>query len=520
MISCDVILISRDSQRAISRNSYRVSGEELSIGRAEECNIRLQDPRTNLHFATIKQGEDGKLWLDGEGTLLNIDEQFEHHALLQQGNHIFLGPYEIIVESLAGEADIAITVELIHPLADEGLAGTIHATSIAETGLSKRKIAYTLAGAILFVFLFLPLLASLSPWVRKHFDHVGFYPTQLWLPAQMSSAHSNLGTQCIKCHTNPFKAVTNDTCVSCHKSTSQHLADKQLNSNLFTAKRCTECHREHQGKDALTLKNASVCVVCHGDIKAHHAKSNLPNIHDFGKDHPEFKFTVKSNLNQKDLKVIEKYDIEKALALSGLKFPHEQHIDLVEVPWDRGTVKNMTCASCHQPQESGLGFNPIRMQTHCFSCHQDQLEVGSSIFKHRVPHGSVDLLTQSEKDFYHAQAFLNKENMQWVDEQIGKAKSALTGGYGCDYCHITRPPTAEGSILDMDKVQLTQHWYASAQFPHASHQAYQCKMCHSVKDAGNTIPNMKTCLSCHSGQKKVMNKVASSCVTCHQFHTH
>jgi hypothetical protein len=521
MIDCLLVRISRDRQGQAAREEHQIAGEELSIGRGDACSIPLPDPRANLHFATIKCGVDGALLIDGEGTLIHIDGAYEHSAPLNEGSRIALGPYEFLVEKLGGKHDLTISVELVHPLPIESVIRNIPPRSLTETGLSKRKLSYWMAGIILAVFLGLPLLTALSPVVRSAVTHSPLSPSRLWNPGAVSPGHSAFGSQCIKCHEAPFLPVRNEACLSCHKETGQHLADSTVDKHVFKESRCTECHWDHQNSRPIAMQGSGECVLCHGDVKARHADTNIPDIHDFS-NHPDFRLAFKAGINAADVKRVVQTDTRHLVENSGLEFPHDMHVGLVEVPWDRGTIKDMKCTDCHQAEDGGMHFKPIDMKQHCYSCHQEQLDFNLAPEGRKLPHGSVTLLSSTLRDFYAGLAFKENKSKAWVDEQMAKAVHALSDGEGCDFCHTVQPDESGDNLLKIAPLRITQDWFPAARFPHDRHATFNCVECHKIEQSSQSadvaIPDIQSCRQCHTGSHPVRGKVTSSCIACHDFH--
>jgi len=524
MITSLLVLIYRDKQSHAVREESLIHGDELSIGRGEECAVRLADPRANLHVASIKRSKDGTLLIDGEGTLLNIDNSYEHNANLTQGARILLGPYEFIVEKIGGDHDLVISVELIHPLLSEGEAAKkIAPRSLTETGLSKRKLAYWLAAIIMVVFSLPPLVASLSPAFRSAMAYSGIFPNQLWNLRMVRSGHSSFGAQCIKCHESPFRPVRKETCLGCHKETRQHIANPEIH-HVFKDTKCRECHTHHGDSDPIAMQGASACVLCHANIKAKFANADSPNIHDFSTDHPAFRLSFKTGINVSDVLRVSQIDTRKLVENSGLKFPHDQHVGLVRVPGDGKTIMDIKCADCHQPDEAGERFKPINMKQHCYACHQDQLNFNLAPEGRKLPHGSEEEVSNTLRDYYAGLAFRNKKSMEWVDGQLAKATQSLLEGGGCEYCHTVEQAVGSKHLLKITPVNLTQHWFPASKFPHVMHQTYECTKCHkkvehSEKSSDVDIPTIQSCKQCHTGIQPVSGKVTSSCITCHIFHS-
>jgi predicted CXXCH cytochrome family protein len=63
-----------------------------------------------------------------------------------------------------------------------------------------------------------------------------------------------------------------------------------------------------------------------------------------------------------------------------------------------------------------------------------------------------------------------------------------------------------------------------ARFSHARHVNTGCGECHAAQTSANSeevlMPGIETCRGCHGDETPTANKVASSCLSCHAFHTH
>jgi len=525
MIACLLVRINRDQQGHAVREERLIYGDELSIGRGEECAVHLADPRANLHVASIKRSKGDTFLIDGEGTLLNIGGSYEHNANLAQGTRILLGPYEFIVEKIGGDHDLVISVELIHPLLSEGDATKkIAPRSLSETGLSIRKPAYWLAAIIIVGFFLTPLAASLSPGFRSVMAHSGIFPNQLWNLRMVRSGHSSFGVQCIKCHESPFRSVRKETCLGCHMETKPHIENPEIDKLVFKNAKCKECHTHHGDSDPIAMQGAGACLLCHANIKAKYANADSPNIHDFSTDHPAFRLSFKTGINVSDVLRVSQIDTRKLVENSGLKFPHDQHVGLVRVPGDGKTIMDMKCADCHQPDEAGERFKPINMKQHCYACHQDQLNFNLAPEGRKLPHGSEVELSNTLRDYYAGLAFRDKKSIKWIDEQLAKATKSLSVDGGCEYCHTVQPAKDGNNLLKITPVHLTQHWFPASKFPHAKHQTFKCAECHkevehSEKSSDVAIPTIQSCKQCHAGIQPVRGKVTSSCISCHSFHS-
>ena len=207
----------------------------------------------------------------------------------------------------------------------------------------------------------------------------------------------------------------------------------------------------------------------------------------------------------------------------GLKFSHVQHLGKVQVPWSMMTVKELQCASCHQPDARGAGLVPVNFKNHCFECHQDRFEFDPEASGRKLPHGSTAELSDTLRDYYAGLAFRNHQSPQWVSASLAKASTDLAGEEGCAYCHTTRASTKTGNLFEIAPVLLVRNWFPAARFPHDRHATTPCKDCHKVDQSEDSadiaIPDLQTCKQCHAGQTPTAGKVVSACMDCHAYHT-
>jgi hypothetical protein len=156
-----------------------------------------------------------------------------------------------------------------------------------------------------------------------------------------------------------------------------------------------------------------------------------------------------------------------------------------------------------------MRIKPISYQRDCQLCHANQLQMGSKAQTFSVPHGAEQnvinaLKVQAPKDF-----------SRYLD--------SLKSG-GCAYCHEVLD-TKKDSVLPwrISPLQINQDWFSKAHFNHASHRTQQCQSCHQVEHSESSadvaMPDRKSCLRCHSGNHPKYKRIASSCMSCHNFHS-
>jgi predicted CXXCH cytochrome family protein len=546
-----VISVTRNRKGNPLRAERTLEGATIRLGRGAQCEIHLPDRRVALNHATIyQQGDD--FFIGATDAELSIDGTRGRVARLVPGVRVEVGPYELTVESRPDLCDVALAVELVRPLPDD-LAG-IRAKSrlsLAATGLSKRTPAWTLAIVIAVLFLALPVMNALDPKLRQQTSSLPLTPDQSWNPGDLAEGHQVVGRRCAVCHETPFVRVRDSACIRCHQHTPGHVQTVALQQQLFGDTRCASCHADHKGPHGLVRMDAQLCTSCHRDLKHSQPDTSLANAVDFAADHPGFKLTLSRGPGKEETVRIAQSDKAQLFERSHLKFPHDEHLR----PGVRGPKgrKALACRSCHLPDDSGKGFEPINMKKSCIECHR--LEFEPAVTKRQVPHGSVDDVYQTMQEFY-ANIALNdipvdvKEigviryglprlgNEAITDEQRqralawAKAKAAqvaqdLFEARVCIVCHevgrnLKGGPTRRGPAWDVAPVRIASTWFPKARFDHAKHRTYACADCHDVENSRDShdiaIPDIATCRKCHAGSEGAANRVVSTCVACHGFH--
>jgi predicted CXXCH cytochrome family protein len=325
----------------------------------------------------------------------------------------------------------------------------------------------------------------------------------------------HFGSQCVNCHQQPLQKVSDKACLSCHQDTAAHITDPALQKKAFNAAhrfvgttRCAECHEEHKAPHPIAKQDNGMCVKCHGNIKAINPNTTLSNVHDFDSDHPEFKLTFKTGNNPQTITRIPQNEKARLVENSGLKFPHSQHVGKVQGPngiWD---VRELSCTTCHAAVGKEMRFTPLSFKNNCSSCHADQLTVGANELKLSVPHGDEESVFNMLK--------LN------APKQFSAYSDTLKTN-GCAYCHnIVENKAGDAVPWRTAPLNINDDWFSKAQFNHGAHRTQQCISCHKVEDSETSadvaIPDRKSCLQCHSGNKPKHKRIASNCMSCHNFH--
>lgn len=548
MIYCLLVKITRNSQDLAIREEREIAGDTLRIGRGTNCILYLPDPRINLHHASIQYADDGKLYLESAKELLNFNGELRKREALRHGSRILIGPYELIVEQKDKDHDLIISYELIQPLSDDRAEFKKRSrTSLAQTGLSKRSIALSLAALIALAFLILPVLNATQPLLKASSENLPITLDESWNPGPISAGHQAFAKDCQQCHTTPFVQVQDKACTSCHQDIGNHVANKKMQATLFGETRCASCHLEHKENHAIAQGYPALCVDCHSDLKQHklaHPDIALNEIHDFASDHPVFKLSIKTGVKANDITRISQNDKKNLIENSGLKFPHDVHLSEKGIKSPDGSVK-LECSACHTPDEAGVRFKPIAMQTHCASCHSLAFE--PAVSSREVPHGSVQDVMTTLEEFYGSQSIKQtpidvatidgllrrpeqpvakserKLANTWANEKARIIATDLFEVRVCSTCHtVTRDESHLAAPWKITPVNITQHWLPKNNFAHNQHSNSECATCHNTKTSKQSgdisIPDITSCRSCHTGATPARNKVTSTCESCHGFH--
>src|SRR3989338_5951935 len=545
MIRCLIVQISRNQSGQPVRKELLATGETIQIGRAAGCKILLLDHRVNFHHAIIRHSDEGRLFIEAEeGADIAINGSPELSAELSPGTHILVGPYELIAETPTDDYDLVLSVEMVRPLPDdhEHISAKQAPVTLAGAGLSKRKPALWLVGAIALIFLILPMIPASSPTLPKWVTSLQASIKKSWQLGEMSRGHHLISAKCDVCHLKPFEAVPDKACENCHKTVARHIEDKTLHANVFKDMQCGECHHEHRGEIREGTLDAQ-CVTCHAKIKKKNDKTKLANIRDFSKDHPAFSLTFKTGHKDSDVVRIPQSDKTKLIEKSGLKFSHKVHLDKEGVSSPEGDTV-LECRDCHQLDAAGTRFRPISMEKNCQQSGCHALNFKPPVFKRQIPHGSERKLMVALREYYATTAISKVaagEKLQcgagvWVGKNqleraldcahhnaYANAEILFKPDSGCGECHEITPVADDKEVpWKVTPVTITSHWLRNSHFTHAKHSTAKCTECHdkalSEKNSDVAIPAIEKCRECHVGNKQVKNRINSGCDNCHSFH--
>ncbi len=521
----------------------------LTIGRSAGSDIRLPDPHILLEHAEISSRSGGFYVTAMPNASVSVNGELVASRQISTDDAISIGPYQITVENRMGGAAITLAVE--HLAAnDDTLESLIARTNldIARVGTTKRTWSWILFGAFLLGLMVWPMALDLMSPVNK-FDIVNAdrtdmtaSPTTIWTSGGISAAHKFFGDNCAACHERPFVQVQDSACLACHQNITNHADVDVFASASFDDTLCQNCHKEHQGDVMVTRGDQAFCVDCHGSLTEDEPRTALRNAYDFGTDHPDFHPSVvidaSLHLIARDVSMS---DAVPPMESSGLTFPHADHLRPTGVRHpDQGNIV-LDCQSCHIPDVSGASFLPMSFDNTCHDCHR--LTFDTQLPERELVHGKPEVLFEQVSDTYEAIAMRGgyqepeapalirrrpgtplTEAQKVVAANWAEAKSAevLNGRFGrgqCDECHLVFDQSNGGWVVE--PVHINGQWFPKSRYDHAPHKDVACETCHAAPSSELAsdvlMPSVTVCQACHGGEQSV-DRVPSTCVTCHGFH--
>ena len=556
MMQVSITTLNRRRNGSIGRKEDVKACEVLRIGRGAENEIFLSDFRVPLHLAELHEGADG-LFIEANGTNdLRLNGAIVRKAHLNAGDVVGIGPYELIVTEPEDGIDIAVTIELVHPISDDVESLLARSTLTTNNiGLTKRASSWILASLTLILFLALPLFMADTPLTKYFGDPVSDKTANSmtnqndvdfdvsWVSGEVMNSHKFFANDCAACHTKAFVMVEDAACTACHTKQHGHIDKVKFPAEELTSTRCATCHTDHQGPHPIRAAKQELCSDCHNDLDKKVEGMHLANVSDFETNHPQFKPTIWQNPSKGIQKRISLDD--NPVEVSNLKFPHKTHMNVNRMR-NPTTGKNtqLECASCHVPEISGAYIEPVKMEEHCGDCHL--LTFDSIAPKRMVSHGKPEEIYQELTEFYSSLAlkggasdktapkvvrrrpgtpFVNeeekKEALQWADLKTKKAARYLFSASQCGSCHEVIKDQKDASGYSLEPVKVTQIWQPKSVFDHGKHKDVACAECHaadtSMKSSDVLLPKIEGCQTCHGGEQAT-DKIPSTCISCHGFH--
>lgn len=532
----------------------------LTIGRGVDQHLQIADSKVEPRHAeiTIRKGRLVIMAVTPAGFLVN--RRPRRIAVLSAGDIVQIGSAVITVDILQRGSPVVLG---FGPAGEQEAAdlGTLHVTSLNRTKLSKPFWSWTLGLSALLLFFLIPVSGVVYSSLREPLRDLPLAPSDnLWLSGPLHAKHQFIGEDCNVCHVKPFEMVRNDRCIDCHAGMQHHVDVNSSDVELFDQKRCAACHREHNEPSTLVKQDERLCTDCHARMSRLKDRSELVDVSDFGKDHPELGLALlepSTDLNETIWKLVRypRTDGKPIRERSNLKFPHATHMNPKGIRSPEGD-QVLTCQDCHRPDTSGRHMVPIRMEAQCSRCHSLLFDPNDANTK--VPHGDMKQLNTALREYYSRQflegalddddrpvlgmsrggrlarrpggtrrsisAQEQRRATEWIEQKTMATMTELLEKRVCVNCHeITKDPLKKGPEQWMVwPVRLTPQFMPRARFDHASHSTSACTDCHknaqqSKQSSDVLMPKIAVCRDCHGGSKD-KRKLQSDCLMCHQFH--
>ena len=130
---------------AVAARDELVICENVRFGRSTDNEVELPAPGVLLHEGVLHKREGG-MFFESEGQVqanITIDGQPSNSRPVQIGSTIGVGPYDVVILPPEGDAEIAMTVELVRPVGDSLDALRRNSTTRLDQVLGKRTIAWS-----------------------------------------------------------------------------------------------------------------------------------------------------------------------------------------------------------------------------------------------------------------------------------------------------------------------------------------------------------------------------------------
>ncbi|HWK41189.1 MAG TPA: cytochrome c3 family protein [Croceibacterium sp.] len=536
--------------------------DELIVGRAAESDIHLPDLAVEQQHVRVTRADDGRLKVEAIGSLgFTLDGRTQSDARIdpREGGELTLGSYRL---AFAQEADgrVAVTVRRAEDRPPDK-AQALGGFSLGGALPGKRVMAWAGLAIILLAFLVLPIWTHATrERVKPDYDRPGATLMDAsWRTGPLSLKHHGLEDNCEACHAEPFVAVRDETCLTCHEDIADHATQsRQANArgplspgaaiqwqvahafNKPGPGACTDCHTEHEGAGRMQPAREQFCADCHGSLDTRLTDTALGNASDFGKAHPEFNAMLITAAGQKEPQRVSLSD--KPRQWNGLRFPHDMHLD------KRGGVARMAqrlgaangygdpleCNDCHRTTADGVRFLPVDMEQDCESCHSLVIDQVGGVFR-KVRHGDAaqaraellalgrasrpPLVQNRIRPGEYGASGIYRANFGGPATGTALLAGAMAREGLCGECHV---PAGRPGSLDVMPVTQPSRYFMHGWFDHDAHKQEQCSSCHAANTSGSSadllLPGIGQCRDCHQGESTRKAEVPSSCAMCHSYH--
>lgn len=543
-----------------------VSAEAIIVGRDATNAIHLPDLAVEQQHVRISATPGGSLALEAVGSLgFTLDGRQVTSASVDpaRGGELGVGAYLLgIGLEDTGEGGPRVTITVRQRADDEGEGkDRLRGFALSSALPGKRAMAWAGLVAILIAFLAIPIYTHLNrERVDPDLQAVGAVRMDAsWSTGALSSAHHGLEDNCEACHVEPFVAVQDATCLTCHEGIADHADAPRMALGMpeFSGSdallwdiaqafgkpgpgACSDCHTEHEGAGRMEPTAQAFCSDCHDTLDARLTDTALGNARDFGELHPQFKVAVLPT--QGASRPVRVSLDSNPMDWNGLRFPHDVHLDVTSgvtqmarrLGRNAGYGDVLECSSCHTPTADGVRFLPVNMEENCEACHSLVYDQVGTTFR-TLSHGNVeqaqaDLLaadrsprrpvtTGRRRPGDYAEGGIYYGNFSRVTPSVLRSSAMSEDGI-CGECHLPGNP-AQGA-LSVAPVTQRDRFMLHGWFDHAAHTQETCSSCHAAETSGSAtdllLPDLASCQDCHEGEASRTAEVPSTCSMCHSYH--
>ncbi|MEO1490530.1 MAG: cytochrome c3 family protein [Pseudomonadota bacterium] len=573
-----VTLRKRAGSEDVSRRETMLEGDQIRIGRGVAMEINLPDIDVDFHHASLQNLGAGLSMVAVSDSGLRVGKRSQPQVQMGGGEEVQIGRYKFRSEAGRDGADFVLIMEEAPEEAKKRRSRAGSKRRLAEVLPSRRMLGWVISLAVVGLFFAWPMSDVLTREAANDDIFVvdGMARTDVpeptvmeiaWSSGPISESHAMIQDDCAACHLRPFEMTTNNACLACHATSTNHADIEKHPAVSLENTRCASCHKEHNGGLAPVDTASTACATCHSDIKSVSAESQLGNISGFATDHTPFKLAVIVGVDQGAdgslTPQVERVPFDPKnppLEGSGLKFPHAKHLQEGGMKTADGQVQ-LQCADCHVQEPGGKLMRPIKFDRDCSGCHEMLFNAGG--LERLLPHAQEDEVARIVNDHFIAAALdgtldasvqaapvaaavktkrkrriagqnTNRTRQSLSSDQRGQAIKAaqnfavqqmdvIFGSRLCGTCHeVRKNKDAEG--VDRWRVEpalLQRHWMPRAKFDHDPHRVMDCTNCHNapVSKASSDVlmPGIETCQSCHQGEGE-LDGARSECVDCHEYH--
>lgn len=551
----------------------RVEGERLTLGRDPENDVHLTDLAAGLRHATVERVSPLRLSVSaGEGLYVELNGRKVSNGSIELagGGEIRIASHVLEFMPTGAEAqDIDVAIARAAAGEEELERADVRRFSLASVLPGKRPLAWGLIVLVLGLFLAWPIWSFYQRQQSEQRYAQGFHADRMWLSGSLSQGHADLRDNCSACHVEPFVAVRDAACKSCHTGIHDHgdptRADRaervarsrpdvgswgrvrlafQSAFNLPVG-RCVECHTEHEGPQEIPPAPQRFCADCHSDIQGRLPDTRLGDASDFGRQHPEFQPSVLIRWDGEQPRMQRVTLGPSARELSNLKFPHALHLapggSVAQMgrrlSGSNGFGQQLECADCHVPTPDGVRFQPVNMEEDCGMCHSLAFDRVDGTIR-TLRHGAPQQVVADLREYYRGRGPARPAELgeaarrrpgdvsqiraavQYARARAGAGaradqaiRAVFSRGGACFDCHQVDPPASGSLNYRIRPVAFPTRYMLHGWFDHRAHQIVQ-------QPGRPSATGPEACLTCHRAQGSsaatdLLIPDLAGCRTCH-----